>query len=160
MGRPIEEGPLPELDFPKGVRWSCKRCGMCCGDTRGRERRILATEYEVDLISEFTGLKADAFSRPTGKGLYTHAIKKVNGVCIFLRDRSCLIYEVRPLVCVFYPFSMGLKDGRLRFELTRERCPGIGEGEVLGREYFEGLFQAYRSVMESGARSLLEGLRR
>ncbi|MEM2490670.1 MAG: YkgJ family cysteine cluster protein [Candidatus Bathyarchaeia archaeon] len=156
MGWPIREGALPELDFPEGVRWRCKKCGMCCGDTSDRKRRILAMEYEVDSISRFTGLEADAFSYPTGRGLYTHAIRKVNGVCVFLKEGSCSIYDVRPLVCVFYPFSMSLRNGRLRFELTKERCPGIGEGEVLGREYFEELLRAYGRVMEAGAQALME----
>lgn len=159
MGWAIREGMLPELDFPEGIRWRCKRCGMCCGDTGDRKRRILAMEYEVERIARFTGLEAGAFSYPTGRGLYTHAIRKANGVCVFLKNGSCSIYEVRPLVCVFYPFSMSQRDGGLRFELTKERCPGIGEGEVLGREHFEGLFRAYMRVMEAGARALMEGLR-
>lgn len=150
---------MPKMDFPEGIRWRCKRCGMCCGDTGDRERRILAMEYEVDSISRFTGLEADAFSYPTWRGIYTHTIRKVNGACVFLKNGSCSIYEARPLVCVFYPFSMSLRDGRLRFELTKEKCPGIGEGEVLGREYFEGLFRAYARVMEAGAQALMERLR-
>ncbi len=132
---------------------------MCCGDAGGRRRKILAMEYEVDSIAKFTGLEADAFSYTTGRWPYTHAIRKVNGVCFFLKGSSCSIYEVRPLVCVFYPFSMSLGDRGLRFKLTKERCPGIGEGEVLGRRYFEELFRAYRRVMEAEARALMEGLR-
>jgi Fe-S-cluster containining protein len=145
------------LEFPSGIRWKCKRCGLCCGDTGDRERRILATEYEVDSISKFTGLEASAFSSPTGKELYTHAIKKIDGLCTFLRGGSCSIYGVRPLVCMFYPFSMSFRDGKLRFELTRDRCPGIGDGEVLGRQHFEGLVRAYVRAMESRARAQILG---
>lgn len=73
---------------------------------------------------------------------YVHRMKKnVDGKCIFLKDNACTIYQMRPLICRFYPFE--LKSNRRDeyvFAFTKE-CPSIGKGFELKRGYFEELFK-------------------
>lgn len=39
---------------------------------------------------------------------------KVNGDCIFLKNKKCSIYNVRPNICRMYPYwAINLKDGKI-----------------------------------------------
>lgn len=74
---------------------------------------------------------------------YVYEMRKTRqeGKCFFLEGRNCSIYELRPLVCRFYPFKLiTMNDGKHRFFCTDE-CPGIGKGKELERNYFEKLFK-------------------
>jgi Fe-S-cluster containining protein len=106
-------------------------------------------------------IEADRISRATSKSLhefaekvedfesYSYRMKKTrDGKCVFLRDNVCVIYQLRPLICRFYPF--GLKDvgnNRHVFSYTDE-CPCIGKGSLVKKEYFEELFKVSVKLMQ------------
>jgi Fe-S-cluster containining protein len=79
---------------------------------------------------------------------YVYQMKKTaEGSCVFLRDGSCSIYEVRPLICRFYPFQLQNRgNSRYVFSYTEE-CPGIGNGPQLERWFFEELFAKFTASM-------------
>jgi len=126
---------------------------MCCRDTPRRERRILLTRSEATAIASHTGLRPEKFCDDTGTAEpYTHAMKKVDGRCVFLRDEGCLIYTNRPLICRFFPFYLEKQDeGRFVFGVSEE-CPGVGRGPRLNRRFFYNLF---RQAMISRGESVL-----
>ncbi|MEM3420917.1 MAG: YkgJ family cysteine cluster protein [Candidatus Hadarchaeum sp.] len=127
------------LLVPKNMRFECQRCARCCGDTSHRGRNLLLTKSEVEEISEKTGLSPLAFATPiSNKGAYQYKMKKRGGKCLFLDGKACRIYDIRPLVCRFYPFSVCKKDNKYIFNFADD-CPGIGLGEVLSEEVFEDL---------------------
>jgi Fe-S-cluster containining protein len=99
---------------------------------------------EARTISEAVLRPVEAFATMTrGREPYVYGMRKTRGEgkCIFLKGAGCSIYEIRPLVCRFYPFKLvTLKNGKHWFSSTRE-CPGIGRGERLERVYFENLFR-------------------
>jgi Fe-S-cluster containining protein len=133
------------MDFkcPSNVHFECSKCGLCCGDTKEKPRRILLLETEVEEISNKTGLpKHEFINQITGKTPYIYEMKKSNeGKCCFLKDNQCSIYGLRPLICRFYPFELKFnvdKDLHI-FDFTFE-CPGISKGKMLARKDFEVLF--------------------
>jgi Fe-S-cluster containining protein len=72
-------------------------------------------------------------------------LKQRTGDCIFLSSNTCTIYEIRPLTCRFYPFSLEEPvQGSYEFELTNEKCPGIGKGQLLNEEFFRDLLSTAR----------------
>ena len=127
------------LLVPRNVRFECQRCARCCGDTSHRGRNLLLTKSEVEEISERTGLNPLSFATPiSNKGIYQYRMKKRGGKCIFLDGKACRIYDIRPLVCRFYPFSVCKKDEKYVFNFA-EDCPGIGLGDVVAEDVFEEL---------------------
>jgi Fe-S-cluster containining protein len=95
-------------------------------------------------ISEF----ADAVQ---GCDPYVYVVKMRTdtGKCIFLMEKDCLIYPLRPLVCRFYPFEMKTtENGSCEFSPTKE-CSGVGRGKLLGKEFFESLFQLAKREFSS-----------
>lgn len=130
------------FEYPKFVRFRCERCALCCGDTEDKIRSILLLKTEADRISKKTLTGLDKFAEKIeGFEPYIYQMRKTeDGKCVFLRDNSCSIYQIRPLICRFYPFQLkNLTDDRYAFTYTNE-CPGIGKGPQLKRDFFERLF--------------------
>ena len=140
--------------YPEGIRFQCQRCSLCCGDTKDKVRRIFLLEREVETISiQASKAIEDITEQINGFAPYFHVLKKtMNGSCIFLKDKSCSIYQIRPLVCRFYPFQLqSLTNNRYQFTYTEE-CPGIEKGPLLKRDFYEKLFEEFsrskRSVFQ------------
>jgi Fe-S-cluster containining protein len=79
---------------------------------------------------------------------YTYRMRKTTGgKCVFLKDKTCAIYQTRPLICRFYPFQLkNPRNNRYAFTYTNE-CPGIGKGPQLKRNFFEKLFDEFTELM-------------
>lgn len=87
-----------------------------------------------------------------GSKPYVYAIKKTeDGRCLFLRDRLCTIYGMRPIVCRFYPFQLRNMRGNLYiFNYTGE-CPGTGKGPYLKKIFYEKMFRDFLKLMKEDA---------
>lgn len=134
-------GNSVDFSYPLGVRFRCSRCGLCCGDTENRKRRILMVKEEASAIAEALGRRVSSFAvRVKWQSPYLYEVKKVEGRCPFLKGADCAAYAVRPLVCRFYPFELRTEGARHVFRCTLE-CPGIGKGSRVGRAYFLGLLR-------------------
>jgi len=98
---------------------------------------------EADRISRKTSIGIDEFAeRIKGSEAYVYRMRKTeDGKCLFLKENSCSIYQIRPLICRFYPFQLkNLRNRGYAFSHTDE-CPGIGKGPWLERDFFERLFR-------------------
>ena len=146
---------MPILDdsmrftFPKDVRFECNRCAQCCGDTETKPRMILLLKNEAERISRKTSKRLDEFAeRIVGQEPYVYLMRKTfDGKCVFLKDNLCAVYEMRPLICRFYPFKLdNLGNNRYAFTYTEE-CPGIGSGPQLKRRFFDTLFAEFMASM-------------
>jgi len=138
--------------YPHGVRLQCLRCATCCGDTSIHARHILLLKQEVQRIAKVTSRPVEEFvAKIEGHEPYIYEMKKTqkDGKCVFLENKSCTIYEFRPVICRFYPFEFrSTKNGISEFCATDE-CLGIGKGvRLLEKRYFEALVQCLEDVLE------------
>ena len=136
------------FEYPKHVGFVCTRCGRCCGDTEDTVRHVLLLESDADRVSKETLVDVHEFADEiVGFEPYIYEMKKPeDGKCFFLKDNRCSIYELRPLICRFYPFELrNLGNERYSFAYTND-CPGIGNSSHLGKIFFDGLF---KKAMES-----------
>jgi Fe-S-cluster containining protein len=133
------------VDFthPANVSFDCVRCGLCCGDTQQKTRHIRLLESEANKIQAETTLPIQDFSKEiTDKTPYGYEMKKSSeGKCVFLKGNQCSIYQLRPLICMFYPFELKFEKDKDQhvFGFTLE-CPGIDKGKTMTRKDFEKLF--------------------
>ncbi|MGD6807188.1 MAG: YkgJ family cysteine cluster protein [Candidatus Bathyarchaeia archaeon] len=130
--------------YPANVCFECNGCGLCCGDTERKLRHILLLESEAEDISAATCLPIEEFTTEIiGSAPYVYEMKKPEGKCYFLKNNKCTIYDVRPLICRFYPFELKFdkdKDSHV-FSFTLE-CPTINKGgRAMAKRDFEALFQ-------------------
>lgn len=143
-----------DFDYPRGVRFACEKCALCCGDTAVRVRHIRLLRVEAERIMRFTGKSVGLFAeKVVGFEPYIFEMRKnVDGKCVFLEGNQCSIYGVRPLICVFYPFELKeAGEGKFVFSFTAE-CPAVGKGHKLGKVYFEKLFALFVKVMGENGR--------
>ena len=131
------------FEYPRNIRFSCNKCGLCCGNTSQKVRHVLLLDSDVRRIVSETKQDAKTFAISTEhKRFRFEMLKNAQGKCVFLREGQCVIYEVRPLICRFYPFE-------LKFELSKEthvfsftlECPAINQGKVLSQKDFKKLFE-------------------
>jgi Fe-S-cluster containining protein len=144
-------GNTLDFEYPKRVRFICERCAKCCGDTSERVRSILFRRVEAERISQETLKGIDEFAeRVRGAEPYVYRMKKTGeGKCVFLKDDSCSIYQIRPLICRFYPFQLKSFGKRKPMFTYTNKCPGIGKGTQLKRSFFEKLFnESAKAVAE------------
>jgi hypothetical protein len=138
-----------DFEYPKGVRFECTRCPICCGDTEKKTRSILLLRIEAERIARKTLMTIDAFADEIEDSEpYVYRMKKTaNGKCVFLVDNSCSIYRTRPVICRFYPFQLTSTRGKYTFTYTDE-CPSVGKSALLRKEYFRRLFNELSELVK------------
>ena len=133
------------LVYPKHIRFRCQRCALCRRDTEHKIRLILLLKTETENIHEKTLMSFDEFAEKIdGFEPYLYVTKKTeDGDCIFLRNESCSIYKVRPLIYRFHPFQLhNLRNNQYGFTYTNE-CPNIGKGPRLKRSFFQKMLRIF-----------------
>jgi Fe-S-cluster containining protein len=145
-----------EIIYPRDTHWRCLRCHACCGDTKQHIRHIRLLETEATAISRFIGHQQQKFCASSDEfGSYKfEMLKQSSGDCIFLKGNSCTVYPERPLTCRFYPFYLEEpSEGRYKFGLTDENCPGLGQGPSLEIEFFARLLEMASKKMQNSRSS-------
>lgn len=66
----------------------CSYCGNCCTDL------LPTTRKEIETIKKYIHKNKVKIVKKNFLALGTHDM-----TCIFLKDKKCLIYEVRPQIC-------------------------------------------------------------
>ncbi len=135
-----------EFYYPKGIRWSCKRCAACCRDASHRPRRILLLPSDVERL-EAAG-EREFTEEVRREEPFVAEMRKVEGACVNLTEEGCRVYPNRALLCRMYPFWVE-REGRSLEVRVDTRCPGFGHGPELKEEYFRDLLT--RALEERGA---------
>ena len=78
-----------EFYYPKGIRWSCKRCGACCRDASHRPRKILLLSSDVERL-EAAG-EREFTERVKEEKPFIAEMKKRGGACINLTEEGCRV---------------------------------------------------------------------
>jgi len=133
-----------EFIYPAGVRWSCTRCGRCCRDVEGHERRVLLLDADTRRI-EAAG--AEGFHEATGEEPFTGVMLKRGGACVFLTPHGCSIYEDRALLCRTYPFWVERLEDAYVVHVNPD-CTGVGDGPELGESFYGGLLGGALAEMD------------
>ncbi|MCW4005634.1 MAG: YkgJ family cysteine cluster protein [Candidatus Bathyarchaeota archaeon] len=140
--------------YPENLRFTCTRCGLCCGDTPTKTRHILLLPSDVRRISQSTKQPLNSFAhRITGKTPYLYEMHKQNsGKCLFLKENQCSIYQNRPLICRFYPFELKTDENQTPVFTATNECPSISSADpmqetVLDAKYFERLLALARAEL-------------
>jgi len=135
------------FDYPTAVRFHCIKCGICCGDTKEKNRHVLLLRTEAEQIAKTTLQPISKFAvKIKDRTPYSYEMKKSeDGKCVFLEEDRCTIYSLRPLICRFYPFELKVLRNQKYTFLYTEECPGINKGRLLSGSYFKRMFQLARA---------------
>jgi Fe-S-cluster containining protein len=115
--------------YLNGLRFSCSRCGNCCGGGPGT---IRATDEEIGAIAQRLGLGDADF-----RARYTRRLRngdlslteKTNHDCVFYdRGSGCNIYSDRPKQCQTWPFWQSVVFSPETWDEEAQECPGMNTG--------------------------------
>ena len=111
--------------YDQGLYFRCIGCSLCCTGASGY---VWLSEKDIDDISSFLKITKDIFIKK-----YTRFVKNKISLkelypcysCIFLRDKKCIIYPVRPRQCKTFPFWDNILQSKKSWENCKKQCPGI-----------------------------------
>ena len=115
--------------YADGLRFSCTRCGQCCGGGPGTIR--VSDEEISDLAAHLHETDASFRKKHTWKirGGDISLKEKPNHDCVFYdRTEGCAVYSMRPRQCRTWPFWSSVVHSRDTWRETSSCCPGMGIG--------------------------------
>lgn len=106
----------------KMVKFKCRECGRCCGGFPGY---VWLSKDDIKKIANFLQLTEKIFIiryTRVAHGKISLTECRTNYDCIFLKDKKCQIYAVRPEQCRTFPFW---SDTKQWWDEACKNCPGI-----------------------------------
>jgi Fe-S-cluster containining protein len=120
----------PPVWFKDGLRFSCQPgCRQCCGGAPGF---VWVNETEMQRLAAHLGAELKAFKRRYTRqvGARVTLVEQGNGDCVFLNDRGCSVYHLRPQQCRDFPFWPEVTESAEAWLKAAKECPGIDQGEL------------------------------
>lgn len=111
--------------YSEGLRFECTGCGKCC---TGGPGYAWVDKEEIKAIAEYLKLTITAFSKKYLRyinGRYALLEKYDAYDCIFLKDKMCQIYPVRPIQCRTYPWWKENLSSPEAWQEAAKFCEGI-----------------------------------
>lgn len=111
--------------YAQGLRFKCTGCGQCCTGAPGY---IWVTEAEIEQIAQHLNLSILEFSQRylrRVKDRFSLLEYPKNFDCIFLKDKKCQIYSVRPSQCRTFPWWPNNLQSEKDWQEAARHCEGI-----------------------------------
>ena len=122
--------------WEKGVRFQCQGSGKCC-TSHGEFGYVFLTLLDRKRMANHLGLKTAEFTRKYCaklRGAYHLKEDLKQPDCLFLKGKSCGIYEARPTQCRTWPFWPEVMNAKTWKKEVVAFCPGIGKGPLITAE--------------------------
>ena len=116
--------------YEDGLRFKCTGCGQCCTGSPGY---VWFSPEEATAIAEFLKIPLEEFLQK-----HTHRIGNRlslrehprNYDCVFLKEKRCTIYEVRPKQCRTFPWWSENLESQESWKETAARCEGVNHPDA------------------------------
>lgn len=115
----------PSPWYRDGLRFSCTGCGECCTGSPGY---TWLSVDEARAMAAYLKIEFDAFCseyvRHVGDRLSLKE-RPVSYDCVFLKDKKCTVYPVRPKQCQTFPWWPEVVESEETWKEEARRCEGI-----------------------------------
>lgn len=111
--------------YKEGLRFECTGCGQCCTGAPGY---VWLSAQEIDAMATHLNISKEEFMRRYTRSIFgRHSLieDKKNFDCIFLKDKKCEVYSVRPKQCRTFPWWKENLASKASWKEVAERCEGI-----------------------------------
>lgn len=125
--------------YQDGLQFKCTGCGKCCTGSPGY---TWVSNSEIIAIADYLKISTEEFSNKYLRCIGNRFSLKENFVnydCIFLKDKQCQIYPVRPTQCKTYPWWQKNLKSRDEWKKAAQFCEGINapEAPIIPNEVIE-----------------------
>lgn len=120
----VEEEPW----YVNGLRFKCTECGGCCTGSPGY---VWVSELEISEMAAHLNISVESFMEKyvrlvDGKlSLLEDQKDPYTYDCVFLKDKKCQIYSVRPKQCRTFPWWPKNLKSEKDWEKAASFCEGI-----------------------------------
>ena len=118
--------------YKKGLNFSCTECGACC---TGGPGHVWIQEKDIQNIAAFLKITPAEFiakhTRHIGERFSLKEKTTFPHDCLFLKDKKCTIYPVRPTQCRTYPWWKENIESPKSWEEEKTYCEGIKDNAPL-----------------------------
>lgn len=111
--------------YSQGLRFKCTECGQCCTGAPGY---TWVSDAEIIAMASHFNLSLDDFGKKYLRlvnGKYALLEKTASYDCIFLKDKKCEIYQLRPLQCRTFPWWQQNLSSPEDWQEASQYCEGI-----------------------------------
>lgn len=111
--------------YAEGLHFSCTQCGQCCTGAPGY---AWVSDEEIEAIANYLHIPLEKFYKRYLRYVKdSYALKEDsrNYDCIFLKDKKCQIYPVRPKQCRTFPWWTQNLQSREDWDKAARFCEGI-----------------------------------
>jgi len=134
--------------YEKGLAFKCTGCGQCCTGSPGY---VWITEEEIEIAAEHLKISLKDFMRKYVRragdrfALVEHpSLERPSDVdCVFLKDKKCTIYSVRPKQCQTFPWWKENLSSPKAWEELSSYCEGVNhpDAQIVTLEEIEDTMQ-------------------
>lgn len=128
MSNQLNVLPPDQPWYAEGLRFECTGCGQCCTGAPGY---IWVTDEEIAQIADQLQMNIDDFRRQyvrtvgNKQSLTEREASPGNYDCVFLKDKKCQIYSVRPKQCRTFPWWPQNLKSLEDWQHAARSCEGI-----------------------------------
>jgi uncharacterized protein len=121
-----QTAPPAEARYADGLRFECTGCGRCC---TGGDGYVWVSTREIHALAARFGIEPNEFGRRylrRFEGRYA-LVDGAGGDCVFLRGKTCSVYEDRPAQCRAFPWWPVNLKSPAAWKKAALSCEGISE---------------------------------
>lgn len=111
--------------YSQGLQFKCTECGQCCTGAPGY---VWVSEEEILTIAKHLEISIEEFGRRylrSVNGRYALLEDPNNYDCVFLKNKKCEIYQVRPSQCRTFPWWRQNLSSPEAWQEAASYCEGI-----------------------------------
>lgn len=126
----IKNTESPTSWFSSGLRFKCTGCGQCCTGAPGY---VWVTIPEIKQIADHLQLSVEDFQQKYVRQIgerYSLIEHSKTYDCVFLKDKKCQIYSVRPKQCRTFPWWQHNLHSEAEWNEASKYCEGINHPEA------------------------------
>jgi len=120
----------PKPWYSSGLRFKCTECGQCCTGAPGY---VWVSEEEAATMAQHLKLTPSQFRQK-----YIRRVGDRDSLledsrtfdCIFLKDKKCQIYQVRPKQCRTFPWWQHNLHSEKQWNEAGKYCEGINHPDA------------------------------
>lgn len=124
--------------YANGLRFECTGCGQCCTGAPGY---VWITKEDIVRMADYLKISINEFSRRFvrhAKGRLSLLENHKTYDCVFLKDKKCQIYPVRPIQCRTFPWWPENLKSEKGWQEAARHCEGINpDAPLVSREIIE-----------------------